>query len=158
MILSGKEIEKEKLCGEIIIDPFQKEQLNPNSYNYRLGDVYKLVNDDKLYQVPTNGLLLEPHRLYLFSTFEKLGSSKYVISLIGRSSIGRLGIFVQCDSDLGNLGDAHHWTLELSCVQPVLIYPKMLIGQVSFWEPTGEINMLYKRRYTEFNLPKESIY
>ena len=32
MILSGKEIEKH-LGKEIIIDPFNKQQLNPNSYN-----------------------------------------------------------------------------------------------------------------------------
>ena len=35
MILSGKEIER-KLGNEIVIEPYQPKQLNPNSYNLRL--------------------------------------------------------------------------------------------------------------------------
>ena len=37
MILSGKEIERH-MGNEIIIKPFNKSQLNPNSYNLRLAD------------------------------------------------------------------------------------------------------------------------
>ena len=33
MILSGKEIEKQVKNGNISIDPFTNEQINPNSYN-----------------------------------------------------------------------------------------------------------------------------
>jgi len=158
MILSGNEIEKEREFGNITIKPFYKEQLNPNSYNYRIGNVYRLANDDKLYKIPDSGLLLQPNKLYLCSTYENIGSDKYVISLIGRSSVGRLGLFVQCHSDMGNLGTSHNWTLEISCVQPIIIYPRMVIGQISFWETTGKIDRLYTNRYTEFNTPKESIY
>ena len=38
MILTAKEIEKEAKKGNIIIDPFDKKCLKPNSYIYHLGD------------------------------------------------------------------------------------------------------------------------
>ena len=157
MILTGLEIEKEVLAGNITISPFDKDQLNPNSYNYRIGSHYKCLEDKKIRMIPQSGLTLSPNRLYLSSTIEIIGSDKYVVSLIGRSSIGRLGLFLQCHSDLGNLGRAHKWTLELSCVQPIRIYPRMIIGQISFWAVSGDINDLYKFGYARFNLPHGSI-
>ncbi|REJ92860.1 MAG: dCTP deaminase, partial [Planctomycetota bacterium] len=35
MILTGSQI-RERLDSDIIIDPFEESQLNPNSYNLRL--------------------------------------------------------------------------------------------------------------------------
>jgi dCTP deaminase len=167
MILSGKEIEKQVEKGRIIIEPFERRNLNPNSYNYRLGIQYVIVNekhsldgdrgDVSLRPIPEEGLLLQPGRVYLASTHEIIGSSTYVTSLIGRSSVGRLGLFLQISSDLGNLGPAHKWTLELTCVQPIIIYPHMKIGQVSFWDPEGDV-VEYNGQYTSFNTPKSSIY
>jgi dCTP deaminase len=46
MILSGKEI-KNKLGKEIIIEPFNEKQLNPNSYNLRLHNEL-LVYDEEI--------------------------------------------------------------------------------------------------------------
>jgi hypothetical protein len=45
---------------------------------------------------------------------EELGSRKYAMSLIGRSSIGRLGLFLQVSANLGHTGSSHCWTLELA--------------------------------------------
>lgn len=157
MILSGSEIEKEYSSGNIIIYPFDKKYLNPNSYNYRLGKYYKTLGSDKLNIFPENGLLIKPKKLYLCSTLEQIGSEKFVISLIGRSSVGRYGLFLQCHSDMGNLGSAHNWTLEISCIQPIILYPEMIIGQVSFWEVSGNPNKLYNDGYTKFNIPQEAI-
>ena len=79
MILSGKEIEKH-IGKEIIIEPYDKSRLNPNSYNLSLHDqllVYeencldmKKENKTRLITIPPEGLLLEPHRLYLGRTNE----------------------------------------------------------------------------------------
>ncbi len=77
-------------------------------------------------------------------------------SLIGRSSVGRLGLFVQISADLGNLGPAHQWTLELTCVQPVKVYPGMRIGQVSFWAATGQVRQ-YEGVYMKYNIPMHSL-
>lgn len=166
MILSGSEIVRQVAQGNIIIDPFEPQRVNPNSYNYRLGgflmEVEKEVSirhvslDERPYVIPEEGVSLRPGRVYLGHTMEVIGSNKFVPSLIGRSSLGRLGLFLQLSADLGNLGAAHQWTLELTCVQPVIIYPGMVVGQVSFWVPVGEI-CEYKGQYTAFSRPKSYI-
>ena len=38
MILTGSEIKKYVENGDIVIEPFNEDQLNPYSYNYRLGE------------------------------------------------------------------------------------------------------------------------
>ena len=95
---------------------------------------------------------LHPGRLYLSHTYEVIGSRECVVTLMGRPSIGRLGLFVQLSADLGNVGDAHRWTLELTCVQPIVIYPRMLIGELTFWETRGEL-AYYSGPYTRFSRP-----
>ena len=46
-ILSGQEIYKEIKCGNIKIDPFNEDRLNPNSYNLRLDDHIKVYDPTK---------------------------------------------------------------------------------------------------------------
>lgn len=168
MILSGKEIARCVDKGDITIDPFDPESLNPNSYNYKLGDFFCIVpseiSSDKsthqageIQEISKDGLLLIPGNVYLASTYESIGSNKFVTLLIGRSSVGRLGLFLQISADLGNLGSAHKWTLELTCVQPIIVYPRMKIGQVSFWVPSGAI-LEYTGPYTEYDTPQQCIY
>jgi len=160
MILSGQAVMEEVFRKNIKIDPFNIEQLNPNSYNYRIGDKIKYYDCTKdsfvEISIPQEGVILTPQKLYLANTLEIIGSEKYVTSLIGRSSVGRLGLFVQISADLGNLGSPHNWTLELTCVQQLIVYPYMKIGQVSFWVPTGNIS-LYKGEYNKYNVPQEYI-
>lgn len=148
MILTGKEIQREVQRARIIIDPFDEKCLNPNSYNYHLGSKIKLAplrlideRENHLWpemELSDEGFLLEPHRLYLGHTVERIGSHSFVTSLIGRSSLGRLGLYLQISADLGNLGAIHCWTLEMHVVQPFKVYKGMVIGQVSFWKPWGE--------------------
>ena len=161
MILSGDEIRFEMSRGNITIDPFESAQLNPNSYNYRLASDIKVCADQVLdpmvrpawttVRIPNEGFVLEPHKLYLGATVERIGSSLYVPSLIGRSSLGRLGMFLQTSADLGNLGASHCWTLEIKVVQQLRIYANMFAGQVSFWRPKGTVR-LYSGVYETFDL------
>ncbi len=46
MILSGKEI-KNRLGKDIFIEPFNASQLNPNSYNLKLGNELLVYEDGK---------------------------------------------------------------------------------------------------------------
>ena len=161
MILTKDQIIQEVNRKTITIDPFDRACLNPNSYNYRLGDkiceaplqtTRELALPNIATSLTSEGMKLIPGRVYLAHTAEVIGSKKFVTSLIGRSSVGRLGLFVQLSADLGNLGSAHCWTLELACVQPTIVYPGMVIGQVSFWVPVGDI-VEYDGRYTDYSLP-----
>lgn len=84
--------------------------------------------------IPEDGYILKPRQMYLGHTAETIGSRKYAMSLIGRSSVGRLGLFLQISANLGHTTSSHKWTLEMVSVKPLKIYPYMKIGQVSFWE------------------------
>jgi len=165
VILTGERIEREVRRGRIEIDPFDPQLINPNSYNYRLGALlcmpkHGLQDADRPVpfrdvEIPRQGLVLQPAQLYLGHTVEKIGSSHFVTSLIGRSSLGRLGVYLQVSADLAQLGNVHRWTLELMVVQPVRVYPGMRIGQVSFWLPTGR-RVAYRGRYRDTDLPTRS--
>jgi len=80
MVLSGKEIHA-SLGGNIVIDPFDEKKLNPNSYNLSLHNelmVYEEVvldmrkaNRVRRVPIPPEGLVLQPHQLYLGRTAER---------------------------------------------------------------------------------------
>ena len=131
MILSGKEILKNIESKDIIIEPFDKSRVNPNSYNLTLSDellVYendlldmKIPNETRLIKIPEDGLVLEPNKLYLGRTNEFTKTEKFVPMLEGRSSTGRLGLFIHVTAGFGDIGFAGYWTLEIFCVQPIKI-------------------------------------
>lgn len=167
MILSGLKIKEEVLNGNITIAPWNDELLNPNSYNYRLGDKLFILKDNVIdsknpssYEeiiIPDDGFLLQPNQLYLGSTYEVIGSDKYVTQLIGRSSVGRLGLFLQVTAPIGHCGCRGSWTLELKVVQPLKVYRNMKIGQVTFWVIDGDTSINYKNgKYNELSSPKVS--
>ena len=151
MILTGPEIEDQVRQGRITIDPFEPARVNPNSYNYRLGGDYIELDRSRRYEsqqtssrsalpIPEEGMVLRPGHLYLCHTHERLGSLHYVTSLIGKSSMGRLGLFLQISADLGHQEQIHQWTLELRACRPIRIYPGMVIGQVTFWATRGAVH------------------
>ncbi len=163
MILTGSEIIKAVAKGDITLSNFDKRQVNPNSYNYRLGRALKRFvcfdGSKSIFEniiIPQTGYILEAGKMYLGHTDEVIGSNKYAMSLIGRSSIGRLGLFLQVSADLGHTTSVHQWTLELVAAKPIIIYPKMKIGQVTFWDNSGEF---YQRKFTyaNYNNPHEAV-
>ncbi len=156
MILSGLEI-KRQLGNSIIIDPFDESRLNPNSYNLRLHNellVYentpldmKTPNATKTITIPQQGLLLEPQRLYLGRTKEYTKTDNHIPMLEGRSSIGRLGMFIHVTAGFGDVGFAGYWTLEIFCIQPLLIYPDVEICQIYYHSIEGEYTRYSKGKY-----------
>ena len=99
---------------------------------------------------------LQPRRVYLGHTSETIGSINYVTMLNGRSSIGRLGMFLNFSADLGQLGPAHQWTLEIMVIQPLIVYWNMKIGQATFWKPVGRI-VWYEGEYAKRNEPTPNL-
>ena len=156
MILSGQEILKH-MGKEIIITPFDEKRINPNSYNLSLADellVYeqdeldmKKPNPTKQIVIPEEGLLLEPNRLYLGRTNEFTKTDRYVPMLEGRSSTGRLGLFIHVTAGFGDIGFAGYWTLEIFCVQPVRIYPNVEICQIYYHDIDGEYDLYSSGKY-----------
>ena len=153
MILSGSEIRKQIGIGNIIIDPFNSKQLNPNSYNLRLSNkiiyydkpILDMKNDEDYTEeiIPQTGYLLVPGKLYLGRTVERTTTKNFVPMIEGRSSVGRLGIFIHVTAGFGDVGFDGYWTLELSCVQPVIIYPFVEICQIYYHTLEGEVDREY---------------
>lgn len=157
MILSGKEILKNIKEKKIVIEPFDESKVNPNSYNLTLSDellVYendlldmKIPNKTKKIKIPEEGLILEPNRLYLGRTNEFTKTEKFVPMLEGRSSTGRLGLFIHVTAGFGDIGFAGYWTLEIFCVQPIKVYPNTQICQIYYHDILGEYDLYKSGKY-----------
>lgn len=156
MILSGKEIQRH-IGKEIIIEPFDQSRVNPNSYNLTLHNellVYenheldmKKLNPTKRITIPEEGLVLEPNRLYLGRTNEFTKTEGFVPMLEGRSSTGRLGLFIHVTAGFGDVGFAGYWTLEIFCIQPTRIYPNAEICQIYYHSIEGDYEPYKSGKY-----------
>ncbi len=158
MILTGNAI-REQLGKNILIDPFDEKLLNPNSYNLRLHDellVYEEIildmkrpNRYRRYVIPPEGLVLQPNQLYLGRTMERTETSNLVPMLEGRSSIGRLGLFVHVTAGFGDVGFKGYWTLEMFAVHPIRIYPGVPICQIFYHTVQGEVTEYRGGKYQD---------
>ncbi|KPI03548.1 pyruvate phosphate dikinase PEP/pyruvate-binding protein [Actinobacteria bacterium OK074] len=165
MILTGSEIAREHAAGRITIEPFEPSQVNPNSYNFRLGRKLRVYtkmpldprhpSDYEELDVPDEGYVLEPGRLYLAHTEEVLGGRCYAPTFAARSSVARLGLFINLSASLGDIGYEGQWTLQLFTMNRVRVYPGMNIGQMMWWRPQGEVE-LYDGKYQGSVGPRSS--
>jgi dCTP deaminase len=142
-ILSGAAIEAAVRDGKIIIEGFDPKHLNPASYDLTLGATVGVYEDGLLDSKRENaystngydtewGIALRPGRLYLMHTVEHIGSKTLVSVIDGKSSIGRLGICVHLTAGYGDPGFFGQYTLEVTCVREVIVYPGMRFAQVRF--------------------------
>jgi dCTP deaminase len=97
--------------------------------------------------IPPEGLVLGPSQLYLGRTVERTETHQLVPMIEGRSSIGRLGLFVHVTAGFGDVGFCGFWTLEMFAVQPVRIYPGVPICQIFYHEISGPITEYASDKY-----------
>ncbi len=172
MILSDKGILDAIAKGEIVIEPFRPKCLGTNSYDVHLGKHLATYVDRELdarkhneivhFEIPEEGFLLQTGTLYLGVTEEYTETHTTVPFLEGKSSVGRLGIDIHATAGKGDVGFCNHWTLEISCSQPVRVYAGMPIGQLIYFMVAGEIENFYNKKpnakYTERSVkPTESM-
>lgn len=156
MILSGQRI-KESLGTDIKIEPFDEHNLNPNSYNLSLHDEImtyeevvldmRKVNRTRRFEIPADGMVLKPYQLYLGRTTERTETRNLVPMIEGRSSVGRLGLFVHVTAGFGDVGFCGYWTLEMFAVQPIRIYPRIPICQIFYHQIEGPIEDYCSDKY-----------
>ena len=156
MILTDKGILQEIEKGTIIIEPFQRTCLGTNSYDVHLSKHFatythpildaKIHNPIQHFEIPEEGFVLEPGTLYLGATLEYTETHAHVPFLEGKSSMGRLGIDIHATAGKGDVGFCNHWTLEISCIQPVRIYPGMPVGQLIYFAVDGAIENAYNKK------------
>ena len=144
---------------EIIIDPFDEKNLNPNSYNVHLGPILKAYNKDRVldpksenrpdfeFLLKEEGTIIYPGHLYIGNIVERVATNFYISAIDGRSSIGRLGLQIHATAGFGDIGFDGHYTLEIIPTIPIRVYPGLSIGQVYFEKPDGDVDFLYNGRY-----------
>lgn len=156
MLFSGDEIRRRQ-NDSLRIDPFDEARLNPNSYNLSLHNellVYEEVvldaaspNRYRRIEIPDEGLTLHPNQLYLGRTVEYTESHGIVPMIQGRSSLGRLGLFINPGGSIGDVGYCGTWTLEMHCVQPVRIYAGMEVCQIYYLGLEGTSQAYCSEKY-----------
>ena len=157
-MLTAAEIQKRVKSGQIVIDPWNEDQLNPNSYNLRLAacllvytpemqlDLHKPTTPLSV-TIPKEGYVLRPGHLYLGSTVEYTETHDLIPVIDGRSSVGRLGIWLHICAGFGDINYCGNWTLELACVVPVRIYANAQMCQIRYHVPDGDITKRYAGKY-----------
>jgi len=155
MILSDHQILAARARGQIKIEPFDEKRLGTNSYDVSLGKMLSFYvnevldaarpNEVETIEMSKEGFEMKPWKLYLGVTEEYTETHGYVPWLDGKSSVGRLGIYVHITAGRGDVGFMNHWTLEMVAVQPVIIYPGMPIGQLTYFE-TGNVMVSYDQK------------
>jgi dCTP deaminase len=162
MILTDRQILGEMRKGTILITPYNKRYLGSNSYDVHLGKWLAMYKDEILdarvhnkvhyFPIPPEGIILVPSKLYLGVTSEYTETHAHVPFLEGKSSIGRLGIDIHATAGKGDIGFCNTWTLEISVRQPVRIYAGMPIGQLIYFEVSGEVDVPYnKKKSAKYN-------
>ena len=172
MILTDKEILDNIDRKRIVITPFVPECLGTNSYDVHLGKTLAVYIDAVLdskkhnqittFEIPEDGYVLEPNKLYLGVTEEYTETHDHVPFLEGKSSIGRLGIDIHATAGKGDVGFCNFWTLEISVKLPVRVYAGMPVGQLIYFEVKGEVLTPYStKRSAKYNerkpVPVESM-
>lgn len=165
MILTGREISKNVEDSRIRIEPFDHARITTNSYDLTLAEEYieytseildpRKAPEYKKCTIPVEGLRLKKGDFILASSKERVGSDHFVPIIHAKSGIARMGLFVHVTADLIDIGSFGNVTFQLYATLPVKVYPGMLLGQVTFWTPKGEIK-LYEGKYQNSEGPQAS--
>jgi len=163
MILSDRDIKKAVKAGDIEIKDFNEERLNPASYDILLGNKFIMTSGHSTsYIDPVKEIFAvnqeivlkddEPYILHpgvsiLGTSWDFFGSDKYLIQLSGKSSLARIGLLVHNTAGLINPGHHLNITLELCNLNkvPIILRPKMRIGQLIFSQMTSAPDKDYKK-------------
>ena len=117
------------------IDP--ENENNPDYVNNALDQGFNVEIDVRVFK----------NKLYLGRTIEYTETNNLVPMLEGRSSIGRLGLFVHVTAGFGDVGFKGFWTLEIFCVQPIRIYAGVEICQLFYHTIDGDYDTYSKGKY-----------
>lgn len=163
MILSDKSIKEKIKEEELVIKPFNKENIQPSSYDITLGTKFRTfknihkssvdVKSDNLdditeiVEVPKDeGIIIHPGEFILGATVEFIEIPNNLVSrLEGRSSLGRLGLVVHSTAGYIDPGFKGTVTLEISndSRMPIRLYPGLRVGQLVFSKMTSEAEIPY---------------
>jgi|TARA_B100000029_G_scaffold137809_1_gene132720 dCTP deaminase len=152
IMLSDIDIKKALEEKWIEVSPLDKDFIQPSSIDLKVGYEFRVFENHKYSHIDPKAeqedlttlvtatveepFVLHPGEFVLGTTFEKVTlSNKVVARLEGKSSLGRIGLLIHSTAGFVDPGFSGYLTLELSNVAnlPIMIYPEMKIGQISFY-------------------------
>jgi dCTP deaminase len=155
MILSDRTIREEISSGRIGIEPLGEGCIQPSSVDLHVDRYFRVFrnhsqrvidvkeNQEELTElveaIGDEPLILHPGEFVLGSTVERVRLPDDLVGrLVGKSSLGRLGLLIHSTAGFVDAGWDGFLTLELSNVAnlPITVYPGMKIGQISFLRMT----------------------
>ncbi len=154
MQLSDGEIKKALKTGDIIIEDFDENRLQPASYDVLLGNEFMIFDKHKLDIIDPREdvskymtkvvlkdeddyFVLHPKEFALSMTKDYIGvNQKYACEIMGKSSLARLGLIVHTTAGFIDPGNELNITLEFFNTNsiPIKLYPGMKIGQIAFYK------------------------
>lgn len=167
-MISGKLIHQMVANHLIKIDPYNPAQMQPHSYDLRLGDnLIRSKSNISWAGIPVidthrpgegivmekescGGFLLLPGKLYLGHTIETVGTNIFAPKIDSRSTAARFGVPMHLCAGFCDAGWYGQIVLEIiNCNEfPVLIYPGDRVCQIYFDRIEGDLD-LYKSTYQD---------
>lgn len=107
MIMSDKTILKMIEERSLIIEPLERDQVQPASVDIRLGNTFSIVEDSptgminledeiQYKTIQSDTYILLPNQFVLATTMEYIDLPNDLTAFVeGRSSLGRMGLFIQ---------------------------------------------------------------
>ncbi|MGI8751725.1 MAG: dCTP deaminase [Acidimicrobiales bacterium] len=155
MILSDRTIRAEIAAGRIEIEPLDPTDIQPSSVDLHLDRFFRVFRNHTMRVIDVKKdqdeltelveiadeevFVLHPGEFVLGSTAERVRLPDDMVGrLEGKSSLGRLGLLIHSTAGFVDAGWDGFLTLELSNVAnlPIILYPGMKIGQISFLQMT----------------------
>lgn len=152
MLLSDRDIHSAVDAGEIGLDPWDAQLVQPSSVDVRLDRLFRVFENHRypvidpaveqseltrLIEVePDEAFVLHPGEFVLGATYEAVSLGNGLAArLEGKSSLGRLGLLTHSTAGFIDPGFEGHVTLELSnmATLPIKLWPGMKIGQLCFF-------------------------
>lgn len=165
MLLSDRRIRQAMDAGDIVIEPFEPDNLGTNSYDVRLGEFYFEPNRNmqtvsflseeqtkKFWGEPIRAndvIAVRPGDTILAHTREIVGGRNgYTTSMRARSSIGRSCMSVCKCAGVGDVGYIARWTMEITnhSHATIALPVGLRVAQILFFE-VGETDKQYGGKY-----------
>jgi dCTP deaminase len=162
VLVSDRDLVLEMKSGQLQVEPFEPDLLQPSSIDVRLDRWFRVFNnhlythidpavrqDDltSLVEVESEqAFVLHPGEFVLASTLELITLGDQLAGrLEGKSSLGRLGLLTHSTAGWIDPGFSGHVTLELSNVAnlPIMLWPGMKIGQLCIFRLSSPAEHAY---------------
>lgn len=170
MFLSDIDIEVAIRSGEVKLEPFNKKQLQPASYDIRLGNEFLVIKPHSAVSIdPSKGVypeaetvelqdgdafVLQPGMSAIGYSKEYFGSESHLIEVSSKSSLTRIGLLVHNSSGIVNPGHFLNVALVFTNLNsmPIILRPDMPIAQLTFAPLSSRTKKNYEAKRISYTL------